>query len=97
MRPFYPLAMELIRLNSSLLSPGEDVIRGKQKYIQDEVEGLFESYLEAFERHMPKEENWFYLDEYEGSDVQYKYYRKQFLGAFASPTNYKPSCSTPTL
>ncbi|OCB91608.1 hypothetical protein A7U60_g1146 [Sanghuangporus baumii] len=90
LRPFYPLVMELYALNLNFYVPREEVSKGRE-YTKDEMEEIFESYLQAFEKHMPEEEDWYYLKEYEGTDVQYKFYYDQYRGAFASPTNYKAS------
>ncbi|KAL5514657.1 hypothetical protein ACEPAG_1973 [Sanghuangporus baumii] len=90
LRPFYPLVMELYALNLNFYVPKEEVSKGRE-YTKDEMEEIFQCYLQAFEKHMPEEKDWYYLKEYEGTDVQYKFHYDQYLGAFASPTNYKPS------
>ncbi|EJD01840.1 uncharacterized protein FOMMEDRAFT_20617 [Fomitiporia mediterranea MF3/22] len=83
--PFRSLIMELHALAGHYFVP--DPTR-ETKFSNDEVEEAFARYLDAFEKFMPKQDNWLYLKWYEGSDILYKFDQENFLGAFASPTNF---------
>ncbi|KAL5497825.1 hypothetical protein ACEPAH_2756 [Sanghuangporus vaninii] len=88
--PFRPLIYHLMIAGGELYVPEAEIARGKE-FSRDQIEEVFARYLGIFEKYLPEEENWYYLKEYEGSDILCKFGEDGFLGAFASPTHYKPT------
>ncbi|KAL5478481.1 hypothetical protein ACEPAI_2665 [Sanghuangporus weigelae] len=86
--PFRPLIHHLVIAGGELYVPEAEIARGRE-FSRDQIEEVFARYLGIFEKYLPEEENWYYLKEYEGSDILCKFGEDGFLGAFASPTHYK--------